>query len=338
MENVNSLQIAFLDVGHGDTIVISFEEKHVKKGIIIDCNDAITTKNYVINNNIQVIDYIVITHLHRDHYKGINQLIDLLKKNNIKIGTICWEKDKCIRTDTNENKMYKLFTNMLNEKHINDGLNYISKRFNNNEYIRLENGSMDNFRIEIIYPNSYYANYFDDKNINNTSAVIRIEFNNYRIILPGDLEGEGWYMLSSYVNNLESDILKAPHHGDYFEKVNKTLSLSEVIDLVNPRYFVISTGQNDKYKHPSKETIKYITDKNINVLCTQATDLCDEKRMDKKDIIISKLKINNIRKNSCPCCGDIIFQIDEDIKLISPEPSIVNEIKTQFEERICNNL
>ncbi|MGM9978548.1 MAG: hypothetical protein ACI33J_07090 [Clostridium sp.] len=39
-----------IDVGHGDTIIISTKEKNVNRAIIVDCNDAIKTKNYILNN------------------------------------------------------------------------------------------------------------------------------------------------------------------------------------------------------------------------------------------------------------------------------------------------
>ncbi|WP_025161849.1 ComEC/Rec2 family competence protein [Paraclostridium bifermentans] len=339
MKKTPPLQIAFLDVGHGDTIVISFIEDGIKKGIIIDCNDPIKTKNYIIKNNIQVIDYILITHLHLDHYRGVNSLIDILRKNEIEVNTICWEKDRYLREDESEKKNYRTFTAMLEENHINNGIGYMSKRFDSNNYKSLESGNIKDLSINIVYPNSFVANYFDDKNVNNTSTVVKIDFKDFRIVLPGDLEGEGWYMLEQYLPDLNSDILKSPHHGGSFESGDKSLSVEEVIDLVNPKYMVISTGQNDKYRHPSKKTIEYSTCKNIKVLCTQATSLCDINRLEKKEYIISKLKNGNKgSKNSCPCVGDIVFELDEDIKIISPEVSAINDIKSKLTNRLCLNL
>jgi competence protein ComEC len=104
MNKSSPLKIAFLDVGHGDAIVISIVENNIKKAIIIDCNDAIKTKNYILENDIQVVDYIVITHLHQDHYSGINALIDLLIKKDIEIRNVCWEKDKYLRSDKEQKK------------------------------------------------------------------------------------------------------------------------------------------------------------------------------------------------------------------------------------------
>lgn len=336
---ISPLQIAFLDVGHGDTIIISAKEKDINRAIIIDCNDAIKTKNYILNNNIQVIDYIIITHLHQDHYKGINALIDLLIKNNVVVKNICWEKDKYLRTDEEQKNRYKMFTSKLDEYHINGNIGYIGKRFEGTSYRRIDNNSIQGYRAEIIYPNSFIANYFDDKNVNNTSTVIRIEYNNFKIILPGDLEGEGWKKLKENIADLKCDILKMPHHGGFFKSDNNSISTNEVIDLTQPKFSVISTGQNEKYNHPSKETINYLSVKDTNILCTQVTDLCDKDRLSKKECIMSKLEIKHKgNKNHCPCTGDIVFEIDSEIRLISQHYETINEVKNNFDNRICTNI
>lgn len=340
MSKTPPLQIAFLDVGHGDTIIISTIENNVKRAIIIDCNDAIRTRKYILANEIQVVDYILITHLHQDHYSGVNMLINELIKKDIKINNICWEKDKYLRTDNNDNKNYRTFIEKLRENHIKNGIRYVSKRFDDRNYRRLDNGVIKNLKAEIIYPNSFIANNFDDNNVNNTSAVVQIQYNKFKIILPGDLEGEGWNMLKMYtVDDIQCDILKMPHHGGYFGESSDALSLNQVIDMSKPKFAIISSGQNEKYKHPSKDTIKCLSDNNINILCTEVTDLCDNLRLDKKECIKSLLgTCEKIKEKSCPCVGDIIFEIDDKIRIIPNDEKKLNQVRENFENRICKNI
>lgn len=339
MSKSSPLRIAFLDVGHGYTIIISIIEDGIKRAIIIDCNDAIKTKNYILDNEIQVVDYILITHLHQDHYKGINMLIDSLMKNGIEIKNVCWEKDKYLRSDEEQRSKYNMFTKRLYEYHTNSRINYVAKRFDDKKYRRLDNKVLNDFKAKIIYPNSFIANYFDDRNVNNTSAVVQIEYKEFKIILPGDLEGEGWYFLKQNFDDLKCNILKMPHHGGYFKGKAHELSTSEVIDNTDPEFAVISTGQNEKYKHPSKETIEYLASENINILCTEVTDLCDKNRLDKKECIISKLGIKYKGSSiNCPCAGNIIFEIDDEIKLVSHNYLELNEVRDDFEDRTCINL
>lgn len=145
MSKSSPLQIAFLDVGHGDTIIISIIEDGIKRAIIIDCNDAIKTKKYILGNGIQIVDYILITHLHSDHYSGINMLIDSLIKNDIKVRNVCWERDKYLRSDENEKSRYNTFTTKLDEYHINSEINYVAKRFDDKKYRRLDNKKIKSF-------------------------------------------------------------------------------------------------------------------------------------------------------------------------------------------------
>lgn len=53
------------------------------------------------------------------------------------------------------------------------------------------------------------------------------------------------------------EFLKIGHHG------SKTSSSEYFVKKVKPKYSVISVGLNNKYNHPSKETIKNLSDSTI---------------------------------------------------------------------------
>lgn len=324
------MNIAFLDVGHGDSIVITMTDiKGIKRAIVIDSGNFLKTKRYIIDNEINVIEYIVITHFHTDHYRGINALIDSLLKNSIKIKNICWEKDKVVR-NSDDQKTYKLFTTKLLDNHMKRDISCVSKRFDNNDEKKLEIEDVEDVNVSIIYPNNYAANMFNDTNINNTSTVLRIVYKNTIVILPGDLESEGWSILSNYLKNLKCDILKMPHHGDYFDLKADGLSSDEIINKTDPSFAVISTGEHNKYNHPDTRTIEALRKSNIVVLCTQVTSLCENDRMGKRECKLKQLHISETEYNKdwCPCTGDIVFQIEDDIKLI---PYTADQIKVHKE-------
>lgn len=333
------IKVAFLDVGHGDSIVLTVtDKKGLNRAVIVDSGNHIKTRNYIRDNKIDIVDYIIITHFHTDHYRGINALIDSLTNSGIVIKNICWEKDKVYRKPE-EQKTYVTFTTKLLENHLKLGIDNGVKRFSNTDYIKLSIDDVDEIDVSIIYPNNFAANNFSDKNVNNTSTVLKIEYKNKKIILPGDLEGEGWQILNSYLKDLKCDILKMPHHGDYFNSMEGVLSTDKIIDETNPKFAVISTGKNDKYNHPDKNTVQYLRDKGITVLCTQVTDLCDANRMDKRECAIARLDINNkeYNKDWCPCIGDIVFEIDEDIKVIPHTQENILDIKKNFNTPKCIN-
>ncbi|MCT4593935.1 MAG: MBL fold metallo-hydrolase [Anaeromicrobium sp.] len=340
MEKVSPLRIAFLDVGHGDSIVITItDKKGINRAIVVDTPNSIKTKNYIKNNNVDVIDYIFITHFHTDHYSGINSLVESLVSEGIEVKNICWEKDKVLRTE-DEQTNYALFTTKLFQNHLKLGIGCISKKFDNNEYKNLYMDDVDGVKIRIIYPNTLASNSVIGKNINNTSTVLKIEYNGIKVILPGDLEGEGWNFLKSYIEDKElikCDVLKMPHHGDYFNKKVNSIDTKEIIDLTDPSYAIISTANNKLYNHPDKDTIKYLKDKDINIFCTQVTDECTSDRLDKRNSILEKLNVETKKynKNWCPCMGDVVIEIDQELRLISHKPCMIEELKKAFSNPLC---
>mgnify|MGYP002626785264 CR=1 FL=1 len=64
------------------------------------------------------------------------------------------------------------------------------------------------------------------------------------------------------------DVLKVGHHG------SKTSSSTEFIDAINPKYSIISVGEDNRYGHPNKEVLEnlkdskiYRTDQDGSIMC-----------------------------------------------------------------------
>jgi competence protein ComEC len=74
---------------------------------------------------------------------------------------------------------------------------------------------------------------------NANSLCMLLEYAGHRILLPGDLEGEGTRRLISQPPS-KVTVLMAPHHGSLSE------SPASVLDWCQPRYTVISGGTNAK--------------------------------------------------------------------------------------------
>lgn len=92
------LTVAFLDVFHGDCTVVTFNEPGRKACIVIDGGEfedaAKRLAAYLKNEQIEVIDLLVATHIDSDH---INGLVNLLESESHKANS--WNKGKkpCIR-------------------------------------------------------------------------------------------------------------------------------------------------------------------------------------------------------------------------------------------------
>jgi beta-lactamase superfamily II metal-dependent hydrolase len=92
------LNIAFLDVFHGDCAIVTFNQDGRKACIVVDGGEKLDAAKrlavYLKHEKIEVIDLLVATHIDSDH---VNGLVQLLKSESGK--TTSWNKgkEKCIR-------------------------------------------------------------------------------------------------------------------------------------------------------------------------------------------------------------------------------------------------
>ena len=82
------MKITFKDVGHGDTIVCQWTSDGKNKIGIIDCNKK-RRRNPLIDflkvTNIESIEFVIISHPHRDHFSGIEDLLAYCRDKNLNI-------------------------------------------------------------------------------------------------------------------------------------------------------------------------------------------------------------------------------------------------------------
>ena len=109
-----------------------------------------------------------------------------------------------------------------------------------------------------------YGTGFDDKTINDYSAVVRLSYGNTVVMLDGDAEQEAEDdMLAHYpVGYLKAEALKVGHHG------SRNASSDEWLSAVAPRVAVISCGQGNLFHHPHPETLDRLSQHNIRAYRT----------------------------------------------------------------------
>ncbi len=97
---------------------------------------------------------------------------------------------------------------------------------------------------------------------NNDSLVLYGQLLNKTFLFTGDLEKEGEEDLLATYPRLDIQVLKAGHHG------SKGSSSPEFLRHIQPEVALISAGQNNRYKHPHKETLERFKDQGIKVYRT----------------------------------------------------------------------
>ncbi len=94
-----------------------------------------------------------------------------------------------------------------------------------------------------------------NSDVNNNSLVFTANINNTKVLFTGDMEKEEEAQI--FNSKLNVDILKVPHHGS-----NSSMSDS-VMNNLEFDTALISVGINNKYKHPSSETLEKLKDKRV---------------------------------------------------------------------------
>lgn len=204
------VDITIMDIGKADCILIKLKDK----AIMIDTG-LNKTGNEVLNelkeNNINTLDYLILTHMDKDHIGGSDKVID-----NIYI-------DNLIQADyVKESKQYTQYEESIKEKNITPILLH--------EKISTEiNGAEIN-----IYPAQ--KNYY--KESNDYSIIVELKYGDYSFLFAGDAEDE---RIKEFVadNSAKYTFIKIPHHGRYDDMSE------ELIKSTWPTYAAITCSKEE---------------------------------------------------------------------------------------------
>lgn len=222
------VKISVLDVGQGDSILIKLPSDET---VLIDAGPSDDIVDKLKEHNVDKIDYVVITHAHSDHIGGMDAVI-----NNFEVGNIYMSKAS-EKTDDAYNLFNAIKNKGLKMKAVNSGLHMID--------------NID-LKADFIAPaNTDYGN-----NLNNYSAVLYIIYGNRSFIFMGDAEAESESdIIKNY--NMNADFIKIGNHGSY-----KSTS-EELLELLKPKYAVISVGADNDLGYPNDSTLSLLSDLDV---------------------------------------------------------------------------
>jgi len=112
----------------------------------------------------------------------------------------------------------------------------------------------DKVEIEMLAPNNDKY-----KETNDYSAVVKLTYGDNKFLFMGDAEKLSEGEILSNNHNVASDVIKIGHHG------SSTSSSKEFLDKVSPKIAVISSGKDNDYGHPHKNTLTELKNRNISI-------------------------------------------------------------------------
>jgi len=232
----NNSYIYYLDVNQGDSILIISSHKH---NVIMIDTGGIRDNNSIPNNIINML-----------HALNINTIDYLILTHG--------------DYDHMGDSFYLVDRIKLNKVIFNCGeLNELEKELIN----VLDNKNIKYNKCVDKINDMYFLNTKTFDNENDNSSIIYTRINNYNFLFTGDAGINREKEIINKYNIKNIDVLKVGHHG------SKTSSSKEFIDMIKPKYSIISVGRKNKYGHPNKEVLNnlndskiYRTDKNGSVM------------------------------------------------------------------------
>ena len=220
------LKFVVLDVGQGDALYI---ESPTGVQVIVDGGPNRNLAK-VISDVMpwydRHVDLLVVTNPDADHYEGFISFLNKYKVDALlEPGT------------TNKYSAYKVFEDNIAEKGIPKMLARTGQK------IDLGGGAY----LLVLFPDRDVSGLSS----NDGSIVMKLIYGETRVMLQGDSTAKiETHLLNKVASStLASTILKVGHHG------SRTSSTFGYVKTVSPKWAVVSSGLNNDYNHPHKETL-----------------------------------------------------------------------------------
>ncbi len=220
------IQVIFFQINRGDASYI--KTPHGKE-ILIDGGQDLSILSSLEKHRPfydRHIDLLIITHPDSDHYYGLVEVLRRFSVDNVLLTGV--KKD--------DPMYHKIFT-LAQEKNVQ--ILYADRK---------KDFEVDNVFFDILSPLESILK--TERNDNDDSLVVKMSYQNKTILFTGDIEKKTEKILLNSGVNLDSDILKIPHHG------SKSSSSLPFIQAVSPEKIVYTVGTKNPFGHPHQEVVE----------------------------------------------------------------------------------
>jgi competence protein ComEC len=243
------LHLDFLDVGQGDSALVTFPDGATllvdgggRPGPFrqdVDANkdeeeferdtrsvgEAVVSE-FLWHRGLDHVDYLLATHADADHIDGLN---DIARNFRVRAALVA-------RAPKSDLEFTRLSETLSSQR-------VPIQLIGSGDLLRF-----GNVTISVLWPKSAQSTELASQN--NDSIVLRVLLGQRSFLLTGDIEAGAEEALASLGDSVRADVVKVAHHG------SKTSSTAAFINATQPRYAVISVGQYSIFGHPNPEAVK----------------------------------------------------------------------------------
>ncbi len=240
---LRSVSFHIVDVGQGDGTILT---TNTGQTMVIDTGTRKGGRlllKELEQLKIQDIDLLVLSHPHNDHIGGTR---DLLSRHHVEKAWISGFEAS--------SQVHRKTLAALKEAEVDVSIVRLSDR------MTLTPGIV----ITVLAPEDPLISR-SRSNANANSIVLWIQHGEVDFLLTGDAEAETEKRVLNVLKGLGPDdveVLKIAHHG------SKYASSAAFLARVKPEIAVISCGRNNRYRHPSPETLERLKDVGAKVYRT----------------------------------------------------------------------
>jgi len=229
----DELHVSFLDIGQGDAILIQRGSQQV----LIDGGPSPQTLTGELGDRMpfwdRTIELVVLTHPDDDHISG---LVEVLERYRVE--QVLYPDLEALDDFEDPLSLYQRWEELIEEKDI--------------AYTPAQAGEAidlgDGVTMTVLNPPATLLE-GTDSDVNNNSAVLRLDTGRVSFLLTSDIMWEAEFGLIARGAELSSTVLKVAHHGSY------TSTTADFLAAVSPQLAVISVGEDNPYGHPSDEVV-----------------------------------------------------------------------------------
>lgn len=228
----NGLKIAMMDVGQGDGIML---RGPTGKTYLIDGGSSDQTQvgkyrmePYIKSQGIHTLDYVLISHGDMDHISGVQEMIER-RSVGVRI------RNLVLPVEQMQDEALRKLAKQAHDAGI--------------RVVKIQPGEQlteGGLTITCLQPDETFPGEIG----NESSMILSVKYGKCSMLLTGDCEGSGEKSLLEQTALKEHLILKVAHHG------SKNATYEELLLRLKPKYALISAGVNNRYGHPSEETLK----------------------------------------------------------------------------------